>query len=420
MRCLTRQRGTMTRTRVVAPYKPLPWSIPALADKSPVLLATGSAGGGKSRFAAEKINAFMMHYPGARGLLVRKAREFATKSMVPLMRSVIGDDYIARYLKSDLMFEYANGSRLAVGGMKDDSQREAIRSIFERGGLDMVWIEEANSLSWEDYQEIRARMRGLAASWRQIILTTNPGGPTHWINTELIVGGGAAVYYSGALDNPHNPPDYIDTLNTLTGVQYQRLVLGKWVQSEGVVYDTFLPETHVTEDAEYDPERPVYWGVDDGYAEGGGVGTPGHHPRVVVFANLMPDGSLHVFDEYYQTQTLPEVTIRDCLERPYKAPSVAMVDSSATELRRRLSDGGLRTLGATHPVHEGIKVVRRFLGDGNDVVNLRVHPRCKNLIREMQSYQYADSKHAAGGEPKPEKINDHAPDALRYLLWYWR
>lgn len=221
------------------PFEPLPWQVGPLNDKSPVILLTGSAGGGKSLVAAEKVNAYMLKYPGARGLLIRKAREYATKSMVPLMRSVIPYS-VGRYRKSDMMFEYKNGSMIAVGGMRDEDQREAIRSIFERGGLDIVWIEEANALTYEDYQELRVRMRGKATSWRQIILTTNPGGAAHWIKRRLIDGGEAVVYRSSAVDNPHNPSDYISVLNTLTGLQYDRLVRGLWKSAEGALwsYDT--------------------------------------------------------------------------------------------------------------------------------------------------------------------------------------
>jgi len=406
---------------VVAPYQPYPWQVAALNDRSPVLLATGSAGGGKSRFAAEKINAFMLHYPGARGLLVRYAREFASKSMVPALRRAVGSASLARYLKAELMFEYANGSRAAVAGVKDENQRQALRSIFEDGGVDMVWIEEANAITFEAYQEIKTRMRGKAAHWRQILLTTNPDAPGHWIHQNLILGGEASVYYSSAVDNPANPPGYQQTLNSLTGTQYERLVLGKWVQAEGVVYDNFRLEYNVTTDADYRDGDPVYWGVDDGYAAGGGVGTPGHHPRVVLFAQQRSGGRIDVFDEIYETLELPEATLAAALARPYAAPRLVRVDSSATVFRRRLGEAGLRNTGATHAVTEGIKVVRRFIGDGQGVRQLRIHPRCANLIRELQSYRYDDRKAAVvGGERPPLKQDDHAPDALRYLLWQWR
>ena len=52
---------------------------------------------------------------------------------------------------------------------------------------------------------------------------------------------------------------------------------------------------------------------------------------------------------------------------------------------------------------------------------LKIHPRCVNLIREMQMYRYDDkTKVSEAGEPKPLKLDDHLTDALRYLIWNFR
>ena len=102
----------------------------------------------------------------------------------------------------------------------------------------------------------------------------------------------------------------------------------------------------------------------------------------------------------------------------YKQPELAAVDSSAAELRHRIGERGIMHSGATHEVSEGIKLVRRYICDGQGVRLLQIHPRCVNLINEMQSYRYDDkSLHVKAGEPKPKKIDDHCVDALRYMLW---
>jgi hypothetical protein len=46
---------------------------------------------------------------------------------------------------------------------------------------------------------------------------------------------------------------------------------------------------------------------------------------------------------------------------------------------------------------------------------LRIHPRCRELIGEFQSYAYGDSAASVNGERKPLKLNDHYLDAARYL-----
>lgn len=413
-----------TKVKYTAIYRPLPWAIPFWRDTSPVVLASGSAGGGKSRASAEKVYGFAKRYPGATCLIVRKTlTSMVNSTLLSFEYSVIGDELgkTVRHIESKNRFELANGSIIAYGGMAGMQERESIRSIGLAGGLDMVWMEEATQFDESDYNELLARMRGTAGPWRQIILSTNPDAPTHWINQRLILGKEAAVYYSGAQDNPYNPPDYISRLRTLTGLSYQRLVEGRWTQAEGVIYDNFDPERNIGEDAEYNPDWPVIWGVDDGYAAGDGIGSASYHPRVVLFAQVTPQGGLNIFDEYVRAQELPEVTIANCLQRPYEQPRWVYVDSSAAELKSRLWGGGLRTVGATHIVSEGIKNVRRMLGDGAGVTLLRVHPRCKETAREFTTYAYdTKSSVATLGEPKPLKVNDHCMDALRYLAWHLR
>jgi hypothetical protein len=400
----------------------LPWQVAPWKDKSPVLLLTGSAGGGKSRLAAEKLHGFCLKYPGAFGLLVRKTRASMTKgSILFLKETVIGSDPGVNHIESKDYFQYRNGSILAYMGLEDGKQRERLKSIGPKGGVDFVWGEEPNELEEADHNALIARMRGKAANWHQIVYTCNPDAPTHWIYRRLIVGGEAKIYYSKAADNPHNPADYVQTLNTLTGVEALRLAGGQWVQATGLVYgDVWADPGNVTEDAEYAPDvGTLLWGVDDGYSgtmdRVTGLYPSDAHPRVILFAQIKTDGHLDIFDELYETQTLPEDQIARALAKPYPEPDGAICDSSAATLRRRLHDNSIPTKRGTHAVVEGIKHLRSYLAaDNNGVRRIRVHPRCKHLRSEMASYRIEP------GSDTPVKAFDHGLDALRYLAWSQR
>lgn len=423
----------------LAPYHPLPWQVAPLRCKDPVILLTGSAGGGKSRAAAEKLHAFCLKYPGATALMLRKTRESMTNSTALFVeRRVIGNDPRVRKIDSKSRFEYINGSILAWGGMHNEKQREQIRSIGQDGGADMVWLEEAHLFSEADYQELLPRMRGRAAGWCQIILTTNPDGPGHWINKRLIVGKEAAVFVSGARDNPHNPPEYLQWLEKLTGVLYDRLVLGKWAQAEGAIYPAFDPNENVTVDAEWSPDLPVLlWGCDDGYAVG--------HERVILVAQVTPQGGLNVFAEYSKTgvhdfqESIADVLkmkpiegkwpfprqlwreqqsrrdVRSSEMARHTVPRLAYVDQSAPSFRAALSHASIANAPGNdskkHNVANGIANVRRLICDGAGVRLLKAHPRCERLIEGLQSYRY-DPK---AKEETPLKENDNEVDALRYL-----
>jgi hypothetical protein len=412
------------RYRVVAPFDPLPWQVAPWRDKSRILLLTGSAGGGKSRLAAEKLHGFCLKYSGATALLIRKARVSITNSTAELFRRVvIGEDPRVRHVLSKSRFDYANGSTLLYTGLDDEGQRQRIRSIGQKGGVDIAWMEEATEFEEDDCNAVLARLRGTAAPWRQLILTTNPDAPTHWIFQRMISGGEATVYYSGAADNTHNPADYIATLASLTGVEGDRLSGGQWVQASGLVYDVWSdgpPDGNVTEAADYIVGGGgVFFGVDDGYAgkrdPHTGLFTADSHPRVFGFYQLRHDGTICRFDESYRVQTLADTHLDEVLASPYPMPDHAVVDKSASELKGRLHARDIATINGPSDVEESIKVFRRMLAkDQNGRRRFLVHPRCKHFRSEMASYR----RDIQTG--KPIKAFDHGPDEGRYVTWSLR
>lgn len=391
-------------------FRPLPWQVAPWRDTSPVILLEGSAGGGKSRLAAEKINAYMKRYPNATGLMARKTRESMTNSTVLFMeKAVIGNDPFVTHVASKHRFEYSNGSVLAYGGFADDKQREQIKSIGGDGGVDAAWIEEATGLKVADYEMVQTRMRGTAGPWRQIMLSTNPDGPDHWIFKRLIMGREAVVYRSAAADNSYNPDDYKQTLSRLTGVMAQRLRDGQWVRAEGAVYDNWNEGNVDGDVAYYHADRNVFWAIDDGYK----------NPRVVLFCQELDDGTIIVFDEYYKSEQLPDQSINECLQRGYNLPALVIYDPSAIQFAAQLWNHPtvpFQTMAANNNVSEGIKAVRSYISDGSEVRSLFVNPRCEHLIEEMATYTWSDSVVIQGGDPKPVKEHDHSCDALRYMI----
>lgn len=413
--------GTIPTAQPHSVFRPLPWQVAPWRDRAPLLLLTGAAGGGKSRLAAEKVHAYCLKYPGATGLIARKAKtSMSAGTILFVRRKIIGSDPHVRWVDSPkYRFEYRNGSILQFVGLLDEDARDNLKSIGQDGAVDIAWKEEATQFEEEDLNAMAARMRGKAAPWRQIILTTNPDAPLHWIKRRLIDGSEAAVYFSSAADNFHNPDDYQTWLKTLTGVDYQRLVLGQWVQATGLVYDVWSdgpPDGSVTEAADYqEGAGPVFWGVDDGYSGAidakTGYFTTNSAPRVFLLIQERADGQLCVFAEHYAVKLMPEAHIADVRALGYPDPEYAAVDSEAAELRGRLALQGIYTRGKPQRIDESVKALRRMLAaDSNGWRRVLVHPRCRHLRMEMASYRYGDN-----GKPIDE-VN-HGPDALRYLAW---
>ncbi len=418
--------------KYIAPFSPLEWQVPPWKDKSDIMLLTGSAGGGKSRIAAEKLHAFCLKYPGSTALILRKERAtMANSTLLFLQRKIIGNDDRVKHRKADYRFEYDNGSILAYGGMKDDSQRERIRSIGQDGSLDIVWMEEATQFTEQDYNEVLARMRGKATNWTQIMLSTNPDAPGHWINIRLIIGGEASVHRSRAADNVYNPTKYItETLEKLSGVQYKRLVLGEWAAGAGRVFDQwdddFTADTgddhggNVSLSAEYNPDYgAVYWSVDDGYSgkmdQKTRMFTGNSHPRAVMFCQIQPNGIISVFAESLKIETLADDHIKYCLNlserNGWDRPVYSIRDRAAASLEGALNANYIKARYNTLTVEEGIKEMREWVApDVNGVRRMIVHPRCFYLRYEMQSYSIDLNNNII-------KEHDHTTDAMRYFIW---
>lgn len=406
---------------VIAPYSPLDWQVPAWHDKSLILLLTGSAGGGKSRVAAEKVHAYCKRYPRAMALMLRKTRESMTNSTVLYMkREIIADDPGVRHLESKNRFEYANGSILAYGGMKDEDQREQIRSIGQRGGLDMVWMEEAHLFSEADLEEVLTRLRGTAASWRQIIITTNPDAPTHWIYRRLIKNGEASVYYSSAKDNWHNAADYHTTLDRLTGIRKQRLVEGKWVQAEGIVYDGFSAELHIIDRFPIPPDWKRYRVIDFGYT----------NPFVCQWWAEDHDGRLYLYREIYRTGRIVQDHAADITRLSEGERYEFTVADHDAEDRATLDRYGISTIAANKAVTPGIQAVQdrlRVAGDDkprlyffrdaldrvDDTLEAAKKPTC--TLDELPAYVWHKSVDGKPNKETPVKEDDHGMDAMRYM-----
>jgi PBSX family phage terminase large subunit len=420
----------VTDYQYIAPYKPLPWQVDPWRDKAHTLLLAGPAGTGKSRLAAEKLHGYMLKYPNSTGIALRKTRESMVNSTVLFLeRTIIGRDPRVSHKRDSHRFEYANGSVLAYGGMKDEDQREQIRGIGIDAGVDIIWAEEAIKFNEDDFNEMTARMRGHAAPWQQIILATNPGPPGHWINQRLIIQGEAAVYDKARPeDNPYNPPAYIEGLQRLTGILRQRLWEGKWVQAEGLVYPEFDVD-NIT-DEEPNEEYAFELGCDDGHID----------PRAILFIQHMPDHIL-VFDEIYHSLHLVKRCVKEvltkccfyshietptnwdgmqlpeagqwCRENKVRLPEIAIVPPETKELPGAFREADIPARSADNKIVEGINRVRDLIVDASGYRTLRVNKRCRCGIKELtEDYKYPEGERRNNENPTDK--DNHWTDGFRY------
>lgn len=416
----------------------------------PEVLMGGPAGTGKSRGCLEKLNRICWKYPGARCLIVRKTRESVTESALvtfeqqvaasdPRLRAIIGNTQ----RNTRHSYRYPNGSEIIVGGLRT-SGKDTTEKVMSTE-FDVIYVQEAIELSENDWERLTSRVRNGVVPFQQVIADCNPAGPNHWL--WLRAQSGKTRYI--ACQHTDNPKlwdgtdwtpygrDYMAKLYALSGVLRDRLLLGKWAQAEGVVYDNF-DLANLTDD-EPDPDLPIEIAFDDGYID----------PRAILFIQRTPTRVL-VFDEMYHSKHLEEVCVAEVIEMcgarfgwawldaqghevapppddatvpegwtktPVRLPDLAIGSHEATQLHKRFKRANIASRTALHKITQGIPVVRGLICDGNGYRALQVNRRCKNLIGEITGgYKYpADGSRRNEEEPLDE--DNHASDALR--MWAW-
>jgi PBSX family phage terminase large subunit len=378
-----------------------------------VVLFNGGRGSGKTTAGAVQAVA-EAEFSVSKGVIVAPTYPMLRDATMAEFFKWLPRESIDTWHKTDKLLTLKNGSEIAFRSADNpDSLRGPNR--------DWLWFDEPRNVSTRDaFDVVFAQLRPRRKAW----LTTTPSGIFHWLYGLFVEHPipKSQVIAVRTSENPYLPQEYESSLRQqYTGVFAAQELDAQWVSFEGLIYDNFSLPENVTESAQYNPDLPVMWGVDDGYAFGQGRGTESYHPRVILFMQETAQGGMTVFDEYVACGELEEVTLEAALAKPYQHPEIVYIDSSATQLKARIWGKGIQTLGSTHQVSEGIKNVRRLIGDGNGVRLLKINPRCKELIRELQSYRRnPNTTLVKNGEVAPLKMDDHCLDALRYALWKLR
>jgi phage terminase large subunit len=276
---------------------------------------------------------------------------------------------------------------------------------------DFVFCSQAEELTLDDWELLATRCTGRNAviPFPQLFGDCNPAGSRHWIR-ERAAAGKLTLLQSRHQDNPtlydeagnltEQGKRTLATLDSLTGVRRQRLLLGQWASAEGAVYDTFNAAVHVCDRPASD-FKAWYLAIDEGYT----------NPAVILLVGEDADGRWHVAREFYRRGVLQgAVVAQACQWRKELNCQLVAVDEAAAGLIADLRNAGVQAVGAKGRVLDGIQALQNRLqvaGDGKP--RLTVAPACVNLVNEFESYCWKAGKDA------PEKENDHALDALRYL-----
>jgi PBSX family phage terminase large subunit len=368
----------------------------------------GSVRSAKTTTSLLKLRELVRTAPeGGPGLLVGKTERTLWRNVIMPLQEVFGTKHVRWTLGS------AEGrlfGRKVVGvGANDERAEQKIRGMtaaFIYGDELSLWPESFWNMAL-------SRMSLPGAS---LLGTTNPDSPNHYLRQKFLAREHELDLehrHFTLKDNPHLPAEFVAELEKeYTGLWRKRFIDGLWVLAEGVVYQQLDEELHLVDEL---PELIDHWcGIDYGTA----------NPTVFLRLSLGVDGRVYVWDEWRwdsraKGRQMTDKEYSDAFhlwalrENGLWAPRRIFIDPSASSFALQLyRDGVQGVIPADNAVLNGIRNLSTLLGLGR----LKFHrPTTSGLWDELAGYAW-DEKAQLKGEDKPLKVDDHGPDALRYVI----
>ena len=383
------------------------------------ILLSGSVGAGKTLAGCWKGFLLNVKYPGNRGLIVRKeATTLEQSTKWKLLNEVIPPDMIVKidHQKNFLIHKTSNpkiNSVIVFSGL-DKKADQSYPTKIASTEYGWIFFDETSEGDDGDYNVLLSRLRYQIKYFtpeqnaqipRQLFGATNPDGPTHWLYKKFFEekNNDREVILTSTYDNPTLPADYVRSLeNSLTGIARERLLFGRWVQAEGIIFVSFDMSRNIIKKEQLlqlKDYKYFVFGADSNFPK----------PRACVFIGYT-GREYHLIKEFYEEGASIERLIAWLTELKKQIVGKIMYgfhDPSDAQSIAKIQATGLLCDKANNNVLPGIDTVNNLFKDNQ----LLICNECINTIKEINGYHWK-----RGTKDTPEKSDDHAVDALRYAV----
>jgi PBSX family phage terminase large subunit len=268
--------------------------------------------------------------------------------------------------------------------------------------FDFIVIDEVASMRnfWLNWQEVIRPT--LTDRKGQVLFISTPKGYNHLYdlyNLENTDKDFKSFHFT-SYDNPFLPKDEIDKAREqMTEDRFAQEYLADFRKTQGLVYKEFDRSRHITTN---EPTTIIdtVAGIDWGYT------NPFSSHRV----RIDSDSHYWIDMESYKYGRTTEQIVE---EVKLKMPSKVYADPAEPDRSDIANRSGLNIMEVSKDITAGIDVVRTLFKQNR----IHIHPDCKNLILELETYRYPDKRADHNEEEKPIKENDHCLDEIRYILY---
>jgi PBSX family phage terminase large subunit len=210
-------------------------------------------------------------------------------------------------------------------------------------------------------------------------------------------------FHYTTFDNPHIPVEEIEReRRSKPEDSFAQEYLAEFRKMEGLVYKEFSRERHLFDDFTPYKVATRLVGIDFGFT----------NPSAILTIEKDHDSTYWVRFEWYKRGKTEEQIAE--YAQSIKA-NAYYPDPENPAAIKRLEDLHLNireVIKGQGSVASGINKVRELFKQNR----LRVHKDCVNLINELETYRYPEPKEGQNDGENPVKENDHALDALRYVI----
>jgi len=256
---------------------------------------------------------------------------------------------------------------------------------------DLLFINEANELFWEDWQQLIFRTQ------ERIIIDYNPSDEYHWIYDKVINREDCAFFQTTYLDNPYLEKTIVDEIERLkeTDEEYWQIYgLGIRGVSKSTIF-RYVEVDRIPDNASF-----LAYGIDYGFT---------NDPTTIV--GVWTDEYMLYAKEYLYQTMMTTIDIHKKLKSIGIDREIIFGDSAEPRLNEELRRMGWNikpSLKGKDSINAGIDLLKRY--------KIHLTKDSNNMIQEFRNYKWKQDRSGKTLNVPEDKAN-HTTDALRYATY---
>jgi len=400
------------------PYKPLPSQVKMHMNPTQFRAMVGGLGSGKTTFGSRDALKMTQVFPGSLGVIGRLTSTALRDTTQRRFFEIIDEATDGK--PSKLIHKWLEGQshlwlKTPVKGVYSEILFRHLDEPGPLGSLDLDWwwIDECHEPEGGEVPEevflmLRGRLRGKIGPLRGLI-TSNNGGKD-WIWKWFFSGQKMDDCFGMIVPTRENlanlPPNYESALRASHPEEWVKRFLDcSFDVFQGMIFEEFTRDQYVIPHGDIPLKGMVEGGFDFGVAA----------PTACLMARVTPNNNIYIYDEYYK----PEADIRKVSEwiKRHKAGVIWADPSTRTRGADKkspkdlyLEHGVILNPAPSNEALTRISAIHGYLMQGK----LFFSERCEVTIACLETSEWKRVK--PGERERPLKREDHARDALSYLL----